>query len=118
MDRDGPLGQAARKDPDVLRVAKLTIEGYDGDPVYVAGPRSWCFLRTLNPDRAAKIKETYAHAEADRRSQVISLKVNSMNGSEALESYWAAVMAGKEAEGQSILKAFAARGVPLPQVKL
>ena len=114
VDRDGPLGQAARKDPDVLRVAKLIAEGYDGDPVYVAGPRSWCFLRVLDPNRAAKIKETYAHAEADQLSQVISLKVNSMNGSEALESYWAAVMAGKEAEGLSILKAFEARGVPLP----
>jgi hypothetical protein len=114
LGRDNPLGQAAKKDPDFLRAAKLIAESYNADSVLVAGPRSWCFVRTLDPKLADRIKETYLKSEADQLWRVISLKVDPMNGSAAVESYWAAVMAGKEAEGASIIKAFAARGVPLP----
>jgi len=58
--------------------------------------------------------QTYLKGEGAQLSRAIQKRVEPASASSALSLYWAAEMVGQNAGGPAILKAYAARGVPLP----
>lgn len=113
LAREGKAREAALKNSDVKRVIAMVREDEDrfpDDP----GAWSWAMLRAAHPDEAAKIAAALAKDEAHQARLAVGRKLAPVSASNAMLTYWAAQMAGKEAEGRAALKAVAARGVPLP----
>ncbi len=116
LNGPNPLRDAARQDPDIRRAADLMRQIYRDDPEYEASPWTWSVIHALDPDEAAKIAQTSVQNEPAQITRAIQQRVEPVSASVALSVYWAAEMVGKNADGPSILGAYAARGVPLPIV--
>jgi hypothetical protein len=113
LSREGKAREAALKDPDVRRAIQLVREDwarFPDDP----GAWAWAMLRAAHPDDAAQIAAALAKDDAHQARLAIGRKLGPVNTGSALLTYWKAQMAGKDAEGRAVLKALAARGVPLP----
>ncbi len=114
LDGKDPLRSAARQDPDVRRAVNLIREAYRDDRSYEATPWTWSLVRVFDPQVADSMAETYLKDESAQLSRVIRSKLEPASASAALSLYWAAEMVGPNAGGTDILRAYAARGVPLP----
>ena len=64
--------------------------------------------------RGPKMAQSYLKNESAQISRAIQKRVEPASASAAMLLYWAAEMVGENADGLAILKAYAARGVPLP----
>jgi tetratricopeptide (TPR) repeat protein len=113
LAREGKPREAALKNPDVKRAIQLVREDLARFPDD-AGARTWAMLRAAHPDEAAKVATALARDEAHQAKLAVGRKLSPVSATAALQAYWAAQAAGKEAEGRAALKAVAARGVPLP----
>ena len=114
LNGEDPLRTAARQDPDVRRAVDLIREAYRDDPSYEATPWTWSLVRAFDPQVADRMAQTYLKDESAQLSRVIRSKLEPASASAALSLYWAAEMVGPNAGGADILRAYAARGVPLP----
>jgi tetratricopeptide (TPR) repeat protein len=113
VERRGKFRVAVLADKDFLRACDLLKEqnmAFPDDP----DPWACILLRATHPQEAARMIDALKKDEASRLSRAIALKRSPTSASAALEAYWALKLEGKEAEGKAILKACAARGVPLP----
>jgi hypothetical protein len=113
LSREGKAREAALKNADVKRALELMREDLARFPDE-AGPRTWVMLRAAHPAEAAKVAAALAKDEAHQATLAVGRKLSPVSATTALQTYWGAQMAGKEAEGRAALKAVAARGVPLP----
>jgi tetratricopeptide (TPR) repeat protein len=113
LSREGKPRQAALTDKDVQRVLNLIREKRAKEPEE-ADEWSWAMLSASHPDEAAAAAKVLQRDELRRLKRAIELKLAPMSGPTAFQAYWARQMAGEGAKGVEILKACAARGVPLP----
>jgi tetratricopeptide (TPR) repeat protein len=114
LNGEDPLRDAARQDPDVRRAVDLIRAAYRDDPDYEAVPWAWSLLRALDPQEGARMARTYLDNESAQLSRAIQKHLEPVSASAAMSLYWAAEMVGQDAGGADILKAYSARGVPLP----
>jgi hypothetical protein len=113
LSREGPARAAALRNADVQRALQLVRESnerFPDDP----GEWSWAMLRAAHPEDAAKLAAALTKDELHEVKRAVDRKLSPVSATAALQAYWAAQMAGKDAEGRAALKAAAARGVPLP----
>jgi hypothetical protein len=113
LSREGKLRQAALANKDVRRAGELVRERETEFPDEIS-PSACVILRALYPEETAARTEALARSEVGKWSRAISLRLSPASASAALECYWALSLAGKEEQGQAILKRCAAQGVPLP----
>jgi tetratricopeptide (TPR) repeat protein len=113
VERGGKLLEAALADKDFCRACDLLKEQGTAFPDD-ADPWGCVLLRAAHPAAADKMLAALKKDEAGRLARAIGLKLAPTSASAALGSYWTLKLEGKEAEGKAILKACAARGVPLP----
>jgi tetratricopeptide (TPR) repeat protein len=114
LNGEDSLRNAARQDPDICRAVDLIRAAYRDDPNDEAVPWAWSLLRALDPQEGARMARTYLDNESAQLSRAIQKCLEPVSASAAMSLYWAAEMVGQEAGGPDILKAYAARGVPLP----
>jgi hypothetical protein len=98
---------------DFQRLLQIVLE-YDQKFSERPNPWSWILLRLVNPDKAAGVAERILADRVGQLRRAIKLRVSPFDASEALESYWRQQIAGKEADGRTILKRLSEHGVPLP----
>jgi tetratricopeptide (TPR) repeat protein len=119
LGREGPLRARALAHPDVQRALALKVEQAAAFPDDM-GPGTWALLRAAHPKEAARIAEDVRGtraAEAGRMDEIkrsIDRVLSPLSANAALDSYWALLLAGKEKEGDDLLRSLAAKGVPLP----
>ena len=111
---ENPLREAALRDPDVRQAVTLIREAYREDPDYEAVPWCWSLLSAVDPDEGARMVQAYLKNESAQLSRAIQKRVEPASATAAMSLYWAAEMVGQNADGPAILRAYAARGVPLP----
>src|SRR5262249_5560550 len=63
---------------------------------------------------AGRMAEALRKDEAGRLARAITLRLSPVSAAAAYETYWALKLEGKEAEGRDVLRACAARRVPMP----
>ena len=114
LNGDEPLRGAARQDPDIRRAVDVILSAYRDDPEHEASPWAWCLVRAFDPREGDRIARTYLKNESAQLSRQVRSKLEPTSASAALSLYWAAEMVGPDAGGHDILRAYAARGVPLP----
>ncbi|MEX0703863.1 MAG: hypothetical protein WD069_17320 [Planctomycetales bacterium] len=109
---EGPLGEAARKHPDIIRCLDLLAE-LGGKQPDRRTPQEWALFRTTRPEEADKVAAAVREREIDRLRRSIDLAVNPVGGSTVMECYWERLILGQEDEARTILEEAAAHGAPL-----
>ena len=99
--------------PDVRRAMERERELIKAFPDE-GNPWAWALLRGAYPEDAARLVKAGAGDEAGRLLRGVGAKLSPVNAAGALNEYWALRMAGNAAGARAVLRAAAARGVPLP----
>jgi hypothetical protein len=113
LGQTGPVRERARKDPDVQRVVELVREEGQICPQDV-GPWGWALLRGGNPGEADRAGQVVLADTVSQVQRALRQRLEPLSAAAAFQAYWAAQIAGKEAEGREALRNCAAHGVPLP----
>ncbi len=113
LGNDGPLGDAAAKNPDVQRAITLVTEQAKHFPSDADG-FVWATLRRTNRAEANRLAAQMRTDEAGRLAEEISFRLQPLDADEALEMYWRLKAIGKDADAEAHLKRCAGDGVPLP----
>lgn len=108
----GPLRDKVAANPDVKRLAGLTLEALARDPEAV-GPAAWVLVRAVQPDRAAAVAAAKAD-EWDAARRRLDAVLTPFRVTTDLDEYYALLMDGQEAEAAKVRAALAAKGVPAP----
>jgi hypothetical protein len=114
--RESKTRQAALEDVDVKRLIELVRESrrqFPDDPSKWA----WVVLRAVDAGEAEQLARVIREDPLEALTQAIDLKLSPFNAGTALRSCWSRQVAGKDAEGEAILKQYAARGVPMPDLR-
>lgn len=112
LDASSPSRTAVLADADVRAAADLVREGAQ---LYARGSAwDWAMLAAFHPSDASVIARHLAEDEARQVSRRIMLSLNPASGDAMYESVLTARAAGRTAEADALLKAFADRGLPLP----
>ena len=77
----------------------------------------WAICKSLEPQRAAKIKKGLLSKKAERQAKVRN-RLNSTSPVVAVETYLRALMVGNALQGEKIFAEYRARGLPLPKMSL
>jgi hypothetical protein len=113
LSRGGKLRDAALANKDVQRAISLIRDEMKAFP-QDSSPWRYAMLRAAHPEEAAKIAASVVKDDVGQLERYLTLKLSPASASAALDVYWAHQIAGEEAKGVEVLKACAARGVPLP----
>ena len=113
LNRSGELRDAVLRNEDVRRVISLIREHGQAFP-NSRSPWEWAMLRLAYPDDAGDVARAILQDQAGRVERAIERALASTNAVDAFNAYWEALLSGNEAEGLEILRAYAARGVPMP----
>jgi hypothetical protein len=114
--REGKTRQAALDDADVKRVVELVRDSrrqFPDDPSKWA----WVVLRAVDAGEAEQLAKVIREDPLESLTQALDLKLSPFNVGTALRGCWSRQVAGKDAEGEAILKQCAARGVPMPELR-
>ncbi len=112
LNRSGPLGTAARENPDMQRAAELTAARIAEFPD-TSSPIDWAFLRHLQPEAAAQAAEQIT-AEKARLVHRISRQLMPVSATYALHEFWQQSLLGNEAAGRQAIQSVRDAGVPIP----
>ncbi len=112
LNRSGPLGTAARENPDLQRAAELTA-GRIAEFPDTSGPIDWAFLRHLQPEAAEQAAEQITTEKA-RLVQRISRQLMPVSATNALHEFWQQTVLGNEAAGRQAIQSVRDAGVPIP----
>ena len=77
----------------------------------------WAICKSLEPQRAAKIKKELLSKRAEKQSQVRK-RLNSRSSLVAVETYLRALMIGNTLLGEKVFAEYRARGLPIPKMSL
>ncbi len=113
LAQEGELRAKVLANPDVRRALTLIRDNLKVFPS-AASEWAWAMLREAHPEEAAKVAEAVRKNEAGRVKRSIQAKLSPLSATDAFMAYWALQIAGQEADGIKVLKAYAARGVPMP----
>ncbi len=111
--REGSLRQAFLQNADVQRALALIRESSARLPDEFA-EWSWAMLRAAHPDDAARLARTILGDDSGADARAIGQRLSPLSASAAFRTYWAHLIAGREAEGIEALRRCAAQGMPLP----
>ncbi len=113
LGEPGETSRVALENKDIREALSLIVEDMrffpDSPTVW-----EWAMLRVARPAEAADMARAFQQSETSRLRADIDRLLAPVSANEAIKSYWTALLAGNEAEGRASLKAYAARGVPLP----
>jgi hypothetical protein len=113
LSQDGNLRQAVEANRDFQRAVDVLL---DTNKRFPRHPSSWdwAMVRTVHPQEATQIAQTILKDELRAVERLINRRLSPLSAAVAFDEYWECQLAGKEAQGLEVLKAAAARGVPLP----
>jgi hypothetical protein len=74
-------------------------------------------LRAVDAGEAEQLAKVIREDPLESLTQALDLKLSPFNVGTALRGCWSRQVAGKDAEGEAILKQCAARGVPMPELR-
>jgi hypothetical protein len=113
LERNGPLADQLRKNPDVARaLARLKEHGR-------ALPSAremdeWALFATTDKAEAALVAETLKNNQAGRLADELQFQLNPLSGTAVLEQYWFRKLNGDEAGATRLYQQALKDGVPLP----
>lgn len=113
--KTGKPRQTVLDNADVKRVVELVRQSrqqFPGDPSKWA----WAILRAVDNGEAEQLAKVIRADRLEAVLQALDVKLSPYSAATALRAYWSRQVAGDEAAGRAILKQFAARGVPMPDV--
>jgi hypothetical protein len=113
LEHGGPLADAAASDPDISRALEM-IKEMEATFPEVTGERGWALLTRADPAAARRVAERLRVSKRHTLDREINSVLNPLSATTVLERYWAARMAGEEAEAKKILADATALGIPLP----
>lgn len=105
--------EAIHANPDFQRLVAVVL-AYDHHFSARPDPWRWVLLRIANSDQAGPIAERIRADQIGELKRAITLRISPLDVSNALEFCWQQQIAGKEADGQAILKRLRQQGAPLP----
>jgi tetratricopeptide (TPR) repeat protein len=108
-----PARSRAAANPDLKRLAEIVRDEAKRDPEGM-GPRTWLFLRAVDPPAAEALAPRVKANELLRVRRTIDRLLNPLAASGALEEYAALVLEGKEAEARKVFADLKSKKMPLP----
>jgi tetratricopeptide (TPR) repeat protein len=110
---DGPLNRTIADDPDTRLAAELIRIDAEKRPKG-AGAFDWAMLRVFDPEAASRVARAYAANEVDRLAREVRGQIDPYSSHAALVAYWTHTMAGRKSDADGVVRAYTARGLPLP----
>jgi Tfp pilus assembly protein PilF len=113
LERGGPLAEAVAGQPDIARALGLVREMAQKFPEGI-DEWGWALLSRTDPEKAKEMAGRLTKSKRHALNREIDSALNPLGASAVMEKYWAARMAGRNAEADRVLADAAARKVPLP----
>ncbi|MCI0461313.1 MAG: hypothetical protein L0Z62_30565 [Gemmataceae bacterium] len=106
-------GHVVRANRDFQRLVQLVLE-YDARFPERPSPWIWVVLQAAGRDEATAVGRRVLEDQTSQISRALTLRVAPLDVANVLEDYWHKQLAGKEAEGRTLLQRLRELGVPLP----
>jgi tetratricopeptide (TPR) repeat protein len=113
MSNDGPLCSAALASPDVQRLVKLVAESCRRLPRFRTS-YAWAILKASEPELAAEAGRFVTADQLTVAKSRIDFVLSPASLADAMDVYWAKLIAGDEETAKAALRQVKSHGAPLP----